>query len=306
MIAIDFQGGAHGNFLEFVCNTMAGLTQLHTDPFNKLGASHNKNYMSNPLFVCNHYTFNRVPFPSNKIISIQIAPEDLLPLSQISLLRAGDYNYDNNQLEINTYHKLNNSNYRWVLDTIIESFFKNQIKCSYDAVRDPSWPDVETVEDFEALPDRIKHECVHLHQLTLLKLEPDQPNCPRSVLREFFQIGFENPVQHGFMYQQTKMIYDSSADVFVFPFNAFYSQHKFLQTLKDIAQWAKLSYPQWDRITELHQKFMDRQPYWNSKLHCDQLVQLMLVDQTLHPEINLLEEAYVNAMLKKHGHECRY
>lgn len=51
---------------------------------------------------------------------------------------------------------------------------------------------------------------------------------------------------------------------------------------------------------------MNRQPYWNSKSHCDQLVQLMLVDQMLRPEINLLEEAYVNAMLKKHGHERRY
>lgn len=306
MIAIDFQGGAHGNFLEFVCNTMAGITQPYSDPFNKLGASHNTHYVSNPLFVCNHYSFYHVPLSSDKIISIQITPDDLLPLSQISFLRAGDYNYNNNQLEIDTYHKLNNSNYCWVLDNIINSFFKNQIKHSYDAVRDASWPNVETVEDFETLPAHIKHECMHLHQLILLELGPNQPNCPRSVLREFFQIGFENPEQQGFMQQQTKMVYDSSTDVFVFPFDAFYSQHKFLQTLKDIAQWSRLKYNQWDNITELHQKFMTRQPYWNSKSQCDQLVQLMLVDQTLHPEINLIEEAYVNAMLKKHGHECRY
>lgn len=306
MIAIDFQGGAHGNFLEFVCNTMAGITQLNASPFNKLGASHNKHYVSDQLFMCNHYSFNGVPLPSNKIISIQIAPDDLLPLSQISLLRAGDYNYDNNQLEIDTYHKLNNSNYGWVLTNIIDSFFKDQIKSSYDAVKDESWPNIKTVEDFETLPDYIKHECVHLHQLTLLELSPNRPDCPRSVLREFFQIGFENPEQQGFMQQQTKMVYDSAADVFVFPFNAFYNQHRFLQKLKEIAQWAQLSYYKYNNIPELHQKFIARQPYWNSKLNCDQLLQLMLINQTLRPKINLLEEAYINAMLKKHGHECRY
>jgi hypothetical protein len=26
MIYIDFQGGAHGNYLEFACNTMCGVT----------------------------------------------------------------------------------------------------------------------------------------------------------------------------------------------------------------------------------------------------------------------------------------
>lgn len=306
MIAIDFQGGAHGNFLEFICNLMAGTTSLRDHPFDELGAAHIKQYVSSQLFVCNHYSFNNIPLPTNKIISIQIALDDLLPLSQISLLRAGNYNYDNNQLEINTYHKLNNSDYGWVLSNIINSFFEDQIKRSYDAIKDESWPCVKTIEDFEALPDYIKHECVHLHQLTLLELSPSRPDCPRSVLREFFQIGFENPEQQGFMQQQTKMVYDSSADVFVFPFNAFYTQHKFLQKLKEIAQWAQLSYNQYDNITELHQKFITRQPYWNSKSNCDQLVQLMLINHTLQPEINLMEEAYVNAMLKKHGHERRY
>lgn len=306
MIAIDFQGGAHGNFLEFVCNTMAGITQSNSDPFNKLGASHNKHYASNPLFVCNHYSFNHMPLPSNKIISIQITPDDLLPLSQISLLRAGDYNYDNNLLEINTYHKLNNSNYCWVLDNIINSFFKNQIKHSYDAVRDASWPDVETVEDFETLPDCIKHECVHLHQLTLLELGPNQPNCPRSVLREFFQIGFEHPEQQGFMQQQNTMIDYGRRDVYVFPYACFYNTDQFVEQLKQIAFWSKIQYNQHNRTVELHQKFLQRQPYKNSKNRCDAIVQDIICNRSTSDAQDLLEEAYINAQLKKYGHECRY
>ena len=89
MIHIDFQGGAHGNYLEFVCNKIAGVT-VNT-PFNSLGASHSKQYTGIKIFHADHYSFLHKPFVFNKIISIQIDTDDLLLLQQISLLREGDY-----------------------------------------------------------------------------------------------------------------------------------------------------------------------------------------------------------------------
>ena len=147
MIHIDFQGGAHGNYLEFVCNKMAGLTV--GKPFNSLGASHDKHYVDKKMFVADHYSFWPKPFVFDKIISVQISVDDLLPLQQISLLRAGDLEYDNDYLEIDTYNKLNIWQYQWVLDEILQGFFTDQIKKSYDAIKDSSWPEVITLDDFK-------------------------------------------------------------------------------------------------------------------------------------------------------------
>ena len=153
---------------------------------------------------------------SNNIVAVKIAVDDLLPLSQISLLRAGDYEYYSNELEIDTFNKLNNTDYRWVLDTLINSFFTNQIKTSYDAVKDSTWPDVSTIEDFERLPERIKQECIEVHKLELLELNENNPNCPRRILREFFQIGFMNPTNHCFITQQRNMVYAPGTKIYDF------------------------------------------------------------------------------------------
>lgn len=303
MIQIDFQGGAHGNYLEFVCNTMCGVTQGL--PFNPAGASHLKNYTGRKVFYAGHYSYQSKNL-EEKIVSIQITKDDLLPLSQISLLRAGDYGYNNNDLEVDTYHKLNNLDYGWVLDKLIDGFFKDQVQQSYNNVRDPSWPDIKTIDDYNALPATIQHECKNVHKLELLELSENYPNCPRSVLREFFQIGFEHPDQQGFMYRQNTMIDYGTRSVCVFPFECFYNTDRFVQQVKKIATWAGIQYNQHDRIVEMHEEFLRRQPYAHSKTRCDAIVQNIMQNQSVDDARDLLEEAYINAQLKKYGHECRY
>jgi hypothetical protein len=296
MICIDFQGGAHGNYLEFVCNKIAGRTIGL--PFNDAGASHNKQYIKPKLFFRDHYSFSPIPFVSKKVISIQIVPDDLLALQQISLLRAGDYGYDSDKLEINTYNKLNNNNYRWVLDQLINSFFKNQIKESYNAVKDPGWPEIDNLSDYVQLPQWIQDECKNIHNLNLLELNENNPDCPRHVLREFFQIGFSNPEQHGFIARQKQIIYPCDFDVFVFPFSCFYNMEQFLYQTQKIAHWADLVYNCQSEIEELHNEFFQKQPYRNSNTKCDNLVQQLQIDKNLMlPKLDLLEEAYINTKL---------
>ena len=305
MICIDFQGGAHGNFLEFVCNKLAGVESSNELPFDQNGASHTKSYVGNNIFVADHYSFFSNPYLPNtkKVISIQIDADDLLPLSQISILRAGGHGIDNDQLEVNTYHKLNNINYKKVLDNINSSFFVNQIAESYNAVKDPSWPDVTTMGEFNQLPPHIKQECLEQHHLELMQLDESHPDCPRHLLREFFQIGFENPSVSGFMAEQQKMVYVDK-DVFVFPFACFYNTSLFIDQCKKIVIWADLQFTDYDSIVVLHNEFMKRQPYADSKLKCDQLlIEFMAGKITTLPKFTLMEEAYFNAQLKKHGHE---
>ena len=297
MIHIDFQGGAHGNYLEFVCNKIAGITV--GTPFNSAGASHAKKYTGKKIFYADHYSFWPRPMVFDKIISIQVDTDDLLLLQQISLLRAGDFGYDNNQLEIDTFNKLNNRQYKWVLENIVRNFFANQIQNSYNSVRDPTWPNVTTLEDFRNLPNWIKKECAEQHKLELLELSSDCPDCPRTILREFFQIGFEQPEISGFIFRQSQAKYDSTKQVYWWPYRCFYNTTEFLQEIKKVAAWANISYNCQDDIEELHNEFLQKQPYKNSKIKCNKIVEE--IQNAMIPnliDITLIEEAYVNAKLE--------
>lgn len=295
MIHIDFQAGAHGNYLEFVCNKIAGLT-LGT-PFHSNGAAHTKLYIGEKMFEADHYSFDPIPFYFDKIISIHIEKHNLLPVQQISLLRANNYGFDNDQLEHDTYNKLNNIHYRHVLDQIIENFFTNHIQESYNAVKDSSWPDINTVEEFQRLPEWIKNECINIHKFKLLDLSPTHPNCSRAVLREFFQIGFEFPEQSGFIVRQQNVKYDSSKQVYVFPFECFYDKNSFLQEIRKVADWSNISYTCQDDIGQLHDEFLQRQPYKNSKHKCNEIISKIRTQQAVDQKVDLLEEAYINAKL---------
>jgi len=296
IVSIDFQSGAHGNFLEFVCNTMADLVK--GTPFNALGAAHNKIKSHGPGFISGHFSYDPSPFLSKKIISIQINADDLLPLQQVSLLRAGDYGIDNNELCINTYHKLNNPHYRWMLDTIIDSFFTNQYKYSYDAVKDATWPDIHTKQDYEKLPEWIKQECKQLHNLTFLELSSNSPDCPRHILREFFKIGFVDLAQNGFLARQNNLSYSDDFDVFVFPFGSFYHAEEFFRCVKQISSWANIPYRNHDRIVTLYEEFLTKQFYKDSKIKCDSIVKQIITNSIDSlPSLDLLEEAYINSKL---------
>jgi len=298
MIHIDFQGGAHGNYLEFVCNKIAGVVEPGTLPFNSLGSSHEKSYRLPKVFFAGHYSYdNRKPKLFNKIVSIQIAPDDLLPLTQVSLLRAGDYGYDNDHLEVDTFNKLNNENYRWVLDHLINGFFANQIRDSYHAVKDPSWPDVTSRAEFDQLPEHIRTECVQQHRLVLLELSEEKSDCPRSVLREFFKIGFQNPSEQGFLQQQQKIVYGTDDHVHVFPFRCFYDQLEFLNEIRKVAEWAEIVYNCENEISQLHNEFLTRQLYRNSKQKCSRIIESVRKNQQYDHLPTMLEEAYINAKL---------
>lgn len=298
MIYIDYQSGAHGNFLEFTCNKfLAGVVSSVELPFNIHGASHNKKYAGKQVFEASHYfQYNTVPFTNSKIISIQITEEDLLPLSSISLLRAGDLDLDNNCLEVNTYNKLDNIHYRWVLDNIIERFSVNQIHESYEAVKDPSWPKVNNLEDFQNLPGWIKEECLQQHNLHLLEISKQNPDCPRWVLREFLKLGFKNPKQAGFITQQKQIEYDTSNNVFYFPFGAFYDLEWFKKEVFAISTWANLNYQD---PSVLHAEFMKRQPYAHDKKFCDDILKRIYNEEKfIFPKLDLMKESYLEANLE--------
>ena len=295
-VFIDFPGGAHGNFLEYVCNRLLANVSAEGNLFNALGASHDKRYLGDPVFVADHYTYFDEPTPVGaKVISIQIAPDDLLPFKSISLLRAADHNLDNDQLEVDTYNKLNTPIYKGMLDELIASFSLDQVKDSYNAVKDESWPKVDNLADFENLPADIKKECLETHGLQLVELSADRPDCPRYILREFFKVEFKDPNKAQVVESQKTTDYNT-LDILYFPYGAFYDLEWFKKELDVIGRWTNTNYQD---PTELHTEFMKRQPYHESRLFCDDLLKKIVKCELFDlPKLDLLQESYMAAVLE--------
>ena len=126
MIPLDFVPGTHGHFLEYVCNRALGYTDLEFNLFTNLGTSHQRpaDYLQSREVVCNHWFVrdkNSIA-ESDKIIRITFEPEDLLIVNYLSLLRSSDAGIDSNNLHINTKAKLNNEQYRLLLEGIYQAY----------------------------------------------------------------------------------------------------------------------------------------------------------------------------------------
>lgn len=302
MIYIDFQGGSHGNYLEFACNRHLANIPTTGLPFTDAGNAHAKPYLTEPIFKAWHYSNylgNRTDITNSKIISIQITPDDILQLESISFLRAGSYNLDSNDLENNTYHKLNTPKANQVLDHIIEYFFKNQVRESYNAVKDNSWPPVETIQQFECLPQWIRDECITQHNLNLLELSESSPDCPRHILREYFTEGYHCPSESAFIKEQELYVYDTSNDVYKFPYAVFYNTEKFITEFKKLQEFSGYKIVDHGQLLLLHAEFLKRQPYKDSKIKCDGLFDKIVQKHKFTlPTLTLLEESYLGARLE--------
>lgn len=126
IIPIDFVAGTHGHFLEIVLNKFFNATSVEFDPFDDLGASHKvtKEYLDTRIFVAQHW-FERAieQLPRfDKAISIQFDQDDLLLVSSVSLLRAGNTGIENNLLEVDTVRKLDNKFYSSLLAEILTAY----------------------------------------------------------------------------------------------------------------------------------------------------------------------------------------
>jgi hypothetical protein len=122
-ISIDFVGGTHGNFLEYILNRLVLGDKIHLDNlFTELGTSHNKTweYYQKRIVEAHHYTVRHLDTLDN-IISIRYNEDDLLGLMSCSLYRSGDFKINDNFLHVDTYNKLS-GDYTFLIEEINQSY----------------------------------------------------------------------------------------------------------------------------------------------------------------------------------------
>ena len=265
-ICIDFYPGSHGNFLEVVCNKIAGVDTVNNDPFSPDGAAHNKHYVETEqqVFFAGHYwilkkntVLLKSTLPTTKILSISYTADDVLPLSQIGFLRSGPCNFDPNMLEHNTYQKLNNEYFRPLLDEIIAEY-----------VIDESHPDC---------PRYILRNYFERHMaMRILRAQ-------RFFVYEEYQDVYKFP--YGIMYNQNQFVEELTkvaawANLQYNDYDSIRKLHsEFLQR-----QPYKDSKQKCDRVINNILNKVDAGP----------------------DAMNLFEESHVNAELVRLGHERRY
>lgn len=309
-------GGAHGHFLEYMCNKFCTLVDnklMDFLPFKHNGTSHitPKDYNKYKLFVLadslcgidNSIVRSFNALRNNKVAYIELNEDDLLQFMQISFLRAAETNRDSNLLDVNTYSKLSRFDFG-VIDNIKEFFFQDTIKNDYNAVKDPTWPDINNISDYYALPKHIITECNDIHGITPLELSQSNPDCPRRILREFFTYGFIDTSTHGMLLTQQKLYQTMpylNNDIFKFKFNVMYNTQLFkdevirLFEFYDMQETLDLT----DEFEVIHMEFLTKQPYKNSKSKCDAVISNILHEtENMKLDLLLLEQSYVNAIVE--------
>ena len=267
-ILIDFPGGAHGHFLEFLLNKFYYLEDWDA-PFTAIGTSHNKAYIPyDKKFFANHFAredfIDRASFTeyldnSQDVIVITIESDDLLQLALNSMYRAGDTRIDIDNLEKDTYNKL--------------------IKFEF----------------YHSLID-------NLNRSYNLQCSESNPDVPRYVLREFFKFGFREDDSNGFIISQKGTEkYLKDKNVYNFPYKSFFDIELLATEISKVAEHYRLTLTiDREYLKLIHDKFLNSIVGLTDKLICDTVIDNVVNNQANDvPKLNLLQESYINGKLEK-------
>lgn len=284
MIPIDYVPGSHGRFLSFVCNQTLTDIPYHVlgdTPFTERGTSHHtvdtywqSRYFQEAHYYMGHGHYTLLPHQapglqqwSGPVIQIWFDRLDLLTLTATSFLRASDVGVDINTMHIDTFNKLNNDNYRSMLEEL-QALSLHNLLTSVQAVRDPSWPWVDSWQQWQELPQHIKDECVHQHGVRPWQLDQEHPDCPIWVIREYFRQSFRDGARNGFIQSRDRMQYRPECAVWRWQFSDFFDTQKFVTALEALAAWLDRPVRDLDRAVELHREFLQRHQYRDSLPRC--------------------------------------
>jgi hypothetical protein len=115
-------GGLHGNFLCYAINSLDPNIR-HTLPFTKFGTSHIP--YTKTIAECDHYTHFMKPFKTRNIISIVCDIDDCLLVSLLCYGRAGDFNFDLKNFNVNFYDQVKGTTFESMIDLIDAAYGTN-------------------------------------------------------------------------------------------------------------------------------------------------------------------------------------
>ena len=310
MISIAFYSGTHGNFLEFVLNKLTYGSQItmSSPVSNLLGTSHaqrtDSNYLKHRYFKCHAWPAHKKLIDSfDKIIKIDFNDAEYLTVVQLNLKRGEDYNIDPAAIENNTYFKLlnkygangPNGNGPNRLADCIQKYSNLE---GYNNIKDKSWPDISTPEDFYSLPSDIINECVNQFGFVPFQFDEHHPDVPRWILRDIFKNWFldtnslpSSNIEYFDKVYQNKQVYS-------IPLRSLYNIDQFNVELNNIEKFFELSFVEYD-IENMHKDFISKLLFLASANNCQQIINSIKTKEKMIIDLNVVEEGFINAKIKQ-------
>lgn len=265
-VLIDYFGGTHGHFLEFMLNAIDDPTGIlfETLPFNEDGTCRIRSYQPyTKRFHADHYSMEYIKKHTDRskdanssglCIAIMFEPDfsDWLLYLQLLLLRS--YSIENSpggidNLEQNTYTKL--------------KFFP-----------------------------KFREKLVRLSNGTFNK---NTPNCDRKIIRKAFLDHFIRDPANSLAHQIHRVPALTHKTLIYFQFSWFYDYEKFLCGLKKIAEKTKLTLTGKEaKIKKMHDMFLTLNVYakCNSYQMCNEIFNTLYETEKVL-KLNIIEEAYI-------------
>ena len=307
MIPILYYSGTHGNYVEFVLNKIIHGDKIHiNNPLGGYGTSHakhnNANYQLHTTFVCsdNIKEFKQLTTGTD-IIKIDFDASDDIFVVQLNLKRGSDHGIDPDTLEHQTYHKLFDKYGPDGKDgdgpnKIIDLINKFTDLTPYYNIKDSTWPDIHSVDDFYNLPKHILDECINVFGYQPIRITETRPNAPRWVLRSIFKSWFYDqptrPSSQIMVPAQCKNVYNLSL-------RNLYNIDSFQKEISNIGKFLNLKMNLDNFSTQVHQQFIDMVPYKESKSNCERIINSIGNHKHFEIKLNVVEEGYVNCCLEQ-------
>ena len=246
MIYIDCRPGSNGSFLEFVGNVfMAGVPVSKRNIIKEPDAFWEQDYHMNKEFRSDTYAIHQaylkeryafayeswgVDYIKNvKVIRITLEDSDLMPLLWQTLNTPSQHGCAPDNLETNTFNKLNCAEHMPLLQSLQSYFLDEHTISAYNSVKAEHWPDINSPEDFKSVPIEIKAECKVVYNINLYgrAFTKDNADCPRYIIRDMFKQMFKDPAETDYIRIGKTFKFDESNEIRSFPFSAFYNKDTF-------------------------------------------------------------------------------
>jgi len=303
MIKIVYYPGTYGAYLEFVLNRcLLGEGLPDTNIVSKSNTCHDA------VWALNMSKFNIQDYfksdhqwdikANEKFIKIDFDASDDILVLQLLFKRAGNQNIDTNSLELDTYFTLVNlANSCKEASKIINCINQYTDITPYDNIKDPSWPDITSVDDFWNLPKHIINECIDVFEFHPVELSARHPNAPRWVLRHMFKTWFKTNLELPTTQMNT---YNHHPGIYRLNLNNFYNVNLFKEELQKIRKYFNLDINLDYFSEDMYNKVITSSSlYKDSGRKCEQLIQSVYDRDHVPINLNVFEEGYISYLLEK-------
>jgi hypothetical protein len=308
---IIFYPGTHGHYIEFVLNRLVTKHSLTVNPIDAGGTFHNATgndtYVKNRYFKCYHPGTRSHPIDIDPIkeikkdeffIKINFGPDEDVTVQQLALRRGPNISIDLESITKNTYDKLMSLDSCDAVE-IINNINQYSDITPYSNIKDPSWPDISSVDDFWNLPKDIVNECVNVFKFVPFYLDEAHPDAPRWVIRALFKSWFYS-VPPSALEEFTVCNTTNFPNMYSLNLRDIYNVERFKQELLKIGTHYGLEFDL-DYFSEsIHNDYVAKVPNKNSRQLCKSVFDAVKNNISIPIAINISEESYVEYLCEKY------